>query len=274
MTSAFLGPYLVSAYNTAHDSENKIHDDTIARRFGFGGGLVPGVDVYGYMTHLPVMRWGRAWLERGTAECRFFKPVYDGDIATVTASETVSASKNGGVLDIAVESRGEACATGRAELPEARPATACLDLFRKVPQHAERTPADEVSLAVETWLGIDPYPTTPEATARYLADLRETATLYAEEGLIHPATFLRSCNFALSRNVVLGPWIHTGSRVQHLATASVGDTLSVRAHITGNYEHKGHRFVEIDALVLANETSPIAHIVHTAIYRPRQVAAA
>ena len=63
MTSPFLGPYTVSAYNTAHDSENKIHDDAVARRFGFGGGLVPGVDVYGYMTHLPVMRWGRAWLD-------------------------------------------------------------------------------------------------------------------------------------------------------------------------------------------------------------------
>jgi hypothetical protein len=79
MTAAPLAPYSVSAYNTAHDSENKIHDDATARRFGFGGGLVPGVDVYGYMTHMPVARWGRAWLERGTAECRFFKPVYDGE---------------------------------------------------------------------------------------------------------------------------------------------------------------------------------------------------
>ena len=45
-----LDPYRVVAFNTAHDSENKIHDDATARRFGFGGGLVPGVDVYGYMT--------------------------------------------------------------------------------------------------------------------------------------------------------------------------------------------------------------------------------
>src|SRR5947208_6528523 len=124
MTSQSLGPYRVSAYNTAHDSENKIHDDAIARRFGFGGGLVPGVDVYGYMTHLPATRWGRAWLERGTAECRFFKPVYDGDIASVTARET------DGVLDISVESRGEICATGRAGLPDAAPLAPSLDRFR------------------------------------------------------------------------------------------------------------------------------------------------
>jgi acyl dehydratase len=274
MTSESLGLYRVSAYNTAHDSENKIHDDSVARRFGFGGGLVPGVDVYGYMTHLPVTRWGRAWLERGTAECRFFKPVYDGDIAVVTASAAGNANKNGGALDISVESRGEVCAAGRAELPDTRPIAPSLDLFRAVPQRAERPAADEASLAAETWLGIDPYPITAEMTARYLADSHETAPIYAEEGLVHPRDILRSCNFVLSRNVLLGPWIHTGSRVQHLGLATVGDTLSVRARITGNYQHKGHRFVELDAVVLANGTIPIAHIAHTAIYRPRQVAAA
>src|SRR6516165_3838286 len=71
MTAAVLDPYRVEAFNTAKASENKIHDDAVARRFGFGGGLVPGGDVYAYMAHQPVARWGRAWLERGAAECRF-----------------------------------------------------------------------------------------------------------------------------------------------------------------------------------------------------------
>jgi acyl dehydratase len=267
MSAAILAPYLVSAFNTAHDSENKIHDDATARRFGFGGGLVPGVDVYGYMTHLPVMRWGRAWLERGSAECRFFKPVYDGDEATVTATEQA------GWLDIAVESRGEVCATGRAGLTELADVPR-LDQFRQVPQRTERPPADEASLPVESWLGLDSYPITPEMAARYLADAKETATIYAEQRLVHPRDILRSCNFVLSRNVLLGPWIHIGSRVQHLQAVAVGDSLSVRARITGNYEHKGHRFVELDALVIAGDDKPAARIAHTAIYRPRQVAAA
>ena len=50
--------YRVQACNLSHASENKIHDDEIARRFGFQGGLVPGVEVYAYMTHLPAARWG------------------------------------------------------------------------------------------------------------------------------------------------------------------------------------------------------------------------
>ncbi|HEX3954158.1 MAG TPA: hypothetical protein VHW90_11330 [Stellaceae bacterium] len=268
MTALTLAPYQVSAFNTAHDSENKIHDDAVARRLGFGGGLVPGVDVYGYMTHMPVTRWGRAWLERGTAECRLMKPVYDGDMATATAIE------NDGGLDITVESRGECCATSFAALPDTAAPPPALDNFRHVPQRAARPPADAASLATDTWLGLDPYPITQEVTERYLADLRESATIYAEQHLLHPAVILRACNFVLSRNVVLGPWIHVGSKVRYLATATVGSTLSVRARVTDNYDRKGHLFVAIDALVLANDTLPVAHVAHTAIYQPRQAIAA
>jgi len=74
MTSR-LEPYRVQAFNTAKLSENKMHDDTVAKRFGFSGGLVPGVDVMAYMMHLPVTKWGRAFLERGLIEARFVKPV-------------------------------------------------------------------------------------------------------------------------------------------------------------------------------------------------------
>ena len=52
--------YEIEAFNTASASTNKIHDDAVARNYGFRGGLVPGVDVYAYITHLPVERWGRA----------------------------------------------------------------------------------------------------------------------------------------------------------------------------------------------------------------------
>ena len=268
MTDAPLEAYRITAFNTAHDSENKIHDDATARRFGFGGGLVPGVDVYGYMSHLPVVRWGRAWLDRGTAECRFLKPVYDGDRVTVTAGE------DGGELAIAVESRGELCATGRAALPEAPPPAPALASFPRVAQRSTRPPADEASLAVGTWLGLDPYPITAEMAARYLADSHESAAIYSEEGLMHPRDILRSCNFAISRNVLLGPWIHTESRIRNLGAVAVGSTLAARARVTGNYERKGHRFVEIDALVVADDNRPVAHIAHIAIYRPRQAAAA
>jgi acyl dehydratase len=264
-----LQPYRVSAYNTAKASENKIHDDETARRFGFTGGLVGGVHVYAYMTHQPLVRWGRAWLERGTGECRFTKPVYDGDIAEILADET------GGVLEMRVISHGEVCATGSATLPVSITAPSVADFEDSVPAaHDSRPPADEQSLAVGRWLGMNPLDVTQAFHAQDLSDARETDPLYAAEGIVHPGVILRCCNWVLSNNVVLPAWMHVGSKVQNLGLAHIGDTLSARARVTQNYMHKGHKFVEIDALVLANGTKPLARVTHTAIYLPRQLAEA
>jgi hypothetical protein len=255
----------VQAYNVSRASENKIHDDSVARKFGFSGGLVPGAEVYAYMTHLPVQRWGRAWLEHGAAECRFLKPVYDGNVAAVTAEESE------GALQIRVESEGELCATGSATLPAASKDGPQHDTFPQTPPTAVRPPADEASLAEGTQLGTVRLSLTPAFCAQYLDDVRETEALYANNGLAHPALVLRLCNAALRENVVLGPWIHTGSSLQNLAALHVRDELSARARVVANYERKGHRLVDIDVLVLANG-QPAARVMHTAIYRLRQAA--
>jgi len=264
MSETSLAPYRVTARNTAIASENKIHDDAVARRFGFAGGLVPGVEVYAYMTHVPVERWGRAWLEHGSAECRFIKPVYDGQLAAVTGKVADAG------LDIAVETEAGLCATGRAGMPAGSAAAPSLDGFEQAFPPASRPTADERTLAPGTRLGIAPFRATAEFSARYLADVGETHPVYAGEGICHPGILLRLCNWALTQNVVLGPWIHAGSKVQNFAAARVGDELTLCAVVTANYERKGHRMVDLDALVLADACTLVARIEHTAIWRPRQ----
>ncbi len=263
-----LPPYHVAVYNTAKSSENKIHDDATAKRFGFKGGLVGGVHVYAYMSHMPVQRWGRAWLERGTGDARFAKPVYEGDIAEITAVEDAAG------MSLQVDSGGVICATGHAGLPHVSPSLPDLAEFRLVPARAQRVAADEQSLRIGEWLGMNPLTITPEYQTQDIADTRETDPIYLREGIVHSGTVLRCCNWALSHNVILPAWMHMGSTVQNLGIARVGDTLNVRARITKNYEHKGHKWVEIDALVIANEATPIARVTHIAIYRPRQLAEA
>jgi acyl dehydratase len=260
--------YDVLAFNTAKESENKIHDDATARRFGFSGGFVGGVNVFAYMSHQPVHHWGRAWLERGTGAARFSKPVYEGDVAEVSA-----------VLDadgmaIEVHSLGELCATGRAAIPADLPPLPALDEFQAVAPRAERAVADEMSLQVGDWLGMRPTIITEALHAEDLANTRETDPLYVKERILHSGTVLRCCNWVLTHNVILPAWIHMGSTVRNLGIAKVGDTLNVRARITRNYEHKGHMWVVLDAMVVANETTPVMQATHTAIYRPRQVAEA
>ena len=262
-----MASYRVTAYNTSKQSENKIHDDTVARRFGFSGGLVPGVDVMAYMTHLPVEKWGRAFLERGLIEARFVKPVYDGEVAELTAEE------NGGTLSIEVHSKGGLCATGNASLPSSAPAFSLAD-FKEVAPVAERHPVDAASYEVNKWLGTAPRDWAGDAAREYLADIRETDPIYAREGLGHPGLIQRVMNKALVDNAILGPWIHVGSKMQLLSAAKAGDVITARAQVVGNYDKKGHRFVELDALVVANGKTPLAHCHHIAIYQPREQAAA
>ena len=61
-------PLSIRAVNTAADSENKIHDDAVAAEYGFRGGLVPGVTVYGYLASAALEHFGEKWLESGADE--------------------------------------------------------------------------------------------------------------------------------------------------------------------------------------------------------------
>ena len=138
--------YSVHAFNISHASENKIHDDAVAQKLGFTGGLVPGVEVFAYASHPVVQKWGRAWLERGQMEARFLKPVYDGRTALVTATES------GDKLELKVESEGVLCATGTASLAASTPTAPSIAAYqeRKPPEAGDRPPADETSLAAGT----------------------------------------------------------------------------------------------------------------------------
>jgi hypothetical protein len=266
MTSA-IQTYRVEAYNSAKLSENRMHDDAVARKFGFSGGLVPGVDVMAYMMHLPIARWGRDFLERGLIEARFVKPVYDGEITDVRGKE------NEAVISIEVESRGEVCATGTASLPAAEPGFSIAD-YPAAPAVAERKPVSPASYELGKWLGTIPRVWPGGAAEEYLDEVRERDAIFAREGLSHPGLLQRVMNKVLVDNAILGPWIHVGSRMQLLNAARRGDELSARARVVDNYEKKGHRFVELDALVVGNGVTPLAHCRHVAIYQPREQAAA
>ena len=95
--------------------------------------------------------------------------------------------------------------------------------------------------------------------------------IYTSERLAHPGALLRLCNAVLVENVVLAPWIHTGSVMQNHGLARVGDELSARARVVRNYEHNGHRSVELDVVVVAGD-GIVAHVLHTAIYKLRHLA--
>jgi len=82
---AVLPEFHVSAPTPDEPPENKIHEDGLARQYGFKGGLVPGIIMYAWMTHPVAEALAEEWLERGAFETRFAKPIYYEEAATARA---------------------------------------------------------------------------------------------------------------------------------------------------------------------------------------------
>jgi acyl dehydratase len=276
--------YRVLARNTSASSENKIHDDAVARQYGFRGALVPGTTVYAYLTRAIIASLGVEWLERGQATLRLIKPVYDAEEVTVRAT-----AADGGMLEAtAANARDEACAVVRASISNAPVAVVDLAAYPRAELPAERPPAVRDVLERLKVLGSVEVVYDEATAAEYLDRVDDPESIYRagvdhpksvyrggvddpssihRRGYAHPAFYLQQANRALSQNVRLGPWIHVGSEVQHLAAVRVGARISARGRVARVFEKKGHQFVTLDLLLIADEVRAIAHVRHTAIYQ-------
>jgi acyl dehydratase len=231
----------VRAHNTAADSENQIHDDRVAAAYGFRGGLVPGVTVYGYMTSAMIHGLGRAWLERGACTVRFLAPFYEGDI--VVTRYTV-----GDVLTVSAEREdGTVCATATATvIAGAEPFPQYSN--HPLPTHEERPVASVESLKCGSMLG------------------SITTTLDIAESEAAPERFLHMANEILVRNFRLNPWIHVGSEVRHHNAADPGESVVARGVILDAFEKKGRHFAVAGLTMSGRDGRPLAAVRHTFIY--------
>ncbi|HXD97053.1 MAG TPA: MaoC family dehydratase [Candidatus Acidoferrum sp.] len=266
-----LPDYRVKARNTSSNSENKIHDDATARRYGFRGALVPGVTVYAYLTEPAVAAFGSAWLERGTATVRFLKPVLDGEEVQVTGVVTARDAKGAGATVTGATAAEPEAATLSVTLPAGAPTPVNLAMYRQGPLPDSRPEATRETLLALDALGTPVNRYDETAATEWLERVSDPLPLYrGRNGWVHPAFFLDQANRALRQNVQVGPWIHVGSVIRHLGGARVGETLATRGRVRSVFEKKGREFVELDLVIVAGtgeRPRPVAHILHTAIYR-------
>ena len=264
-----LPPYRLRARNLPV-SKNPIHHDDVATGYGFTGGLVPGVTVYAYMTRPLVEAFGMAWLERGTASLRLPKPAYEGDDITVSA-KVAGIDERGVTVDVAaVNQAGVECGVVSAGLPTVREAELPdPSTYPEAPLPSDPPPASAELFRSALRLGSIRSEFRADEAAWYLEDVSEELPIYREEAVAHPAYLLQLANDVLSHNVRLGPWMHVSSEVAHFRAVRDGDAMSVRGRVADAFERKGHKFVELSVLVLANGTAPALHVRHVAIYEPR-----
>jgi hypothetical protein len=270
--------YCVRARNTSADSENGIHDDAVAAQYGFRGGLVPGITIYAYMTVPLVERFSTRWLERGTMQVKFHEPVYDGEEVLVRSE--IAGDETAIRVAVRVEREGgTVCATGLATLDDqtAWLGEPLMDSYPKcqLPDDESRPIASSESIVAGAPLGtLEERLDLEEAERTLLPQLEEKLGVYRGAGAVaHPFLLLAKSNYILMRNFRLGPWIHVGSDLINRGTARHGDVVSVRGRIRDRYDKKGHEFVVLDLLVVANDDCVIQQVRHTAIYRPRIVGA-
>jgi len=262
--------YQVRARNTSVTSENKIHDDEVAARYGFRGGLVPGVTVYAYMTVPVVAQFSDRWLERGSMQIKFHQPFYEGEEVLVRA-EVDTGSDPVKVVIRAEREDGTVCATALATIDDQ---SEWLGLARlenypvhTMPPFDARPNAAREAIVKGALVGTlnEKLDLTDSTLLREIGE--QLSIYYGEQAVAHPAKLLGLANQILMQNFMLGPWIHTASDLINHSAARNGEEISVRGRISDAFERKGHEFISIDLLFVANETRVVSQVRHTAIYR-------
>jgi acyl dehydratase len=269
-----LHAFSVTARNTAADSENKIHDDAEARRYGYGGGLVPGVTLYAYLTRLALAAYGPVWLERGTAECGFRRPVYEGETVRCEG-ERLEAAPPDAEVEVRVLRDGGFCAGGTfglgaegarpfATVPAGPPPAALLPELRPesvpigvplAPLHGRMTVADAAAYAEST----------DDPTPRFRDGSPFGGTL------VPPGWLAARQASLLRRNFRFGPSIHARSIVRHLAPAFAGRDYVTSGVIRETYERNGNHYLVLEAETRDDEDRSVCQILHTSIFSVRQV---
>jgi acyl dehydratase len=242
--------FQVRAVNTAVDSENRIHHDQVAAAYGFSGGLVPGVTVYGYMASAVIEYLGPEWLERGEMDVRFFQPFYEGEQVAISMTE---------VGDGRIKVEAGTRASGTAWL-DRTPQTADYPPAHSMPDRQIASPDTMRTGAVLGTLEKALDLSLPGMSAPLDASIAECA---------HPAILLSLANEILIANFILGPWIHSASEVRNSGPARHGEKVQVRGKIVDAYERKGHELVVLDVAILSGERL-VSRIRHTAIWQLRR----
>lgn len=262
-------PQQILAVNDAEDSENKIHSDEIATRFGFKGALVSGVNLFGYLTQTLVRSYGASWLESGVMDVIFLKPAYQDELLSIRTESLSSESGHRNHVTSLYNEEQQLLAKLESWLPNELPA---------IQQHlqASATPVGEVASRPKiSWESIELFTPAPsfiwqpstEENAAHVTIQRDQSRLYqGDNAYLHPYFILQMCNKALKRMFVMPAWIHTGSKLVVRKGLHVGDDIEIRCLPIEKWEQRGHQFIKLYIAMLVDNDVAV-EVDHTAIFR-------
>jgi hypothetical protein len=248
------------------DSGNQIQNDEYAQRCGFRAGLVPGAAIFAYMSRPLVEFLGKDWLERGAAEVRFIRPVYEGEDIRITG--TVSSLTKDGILVLdssAINSQGTVCGTGEARLPPGQ--LAPEPSRREYPSGPDmlHRPISLESLRVGDPLS----PLTADFTWNIhwqycRKSIRDHHPMY--EKTLHPAWLVNCASRLLAANYSVLAWIEVSCNVQHFHAQEEECVIETRGRIQDKFERDGDHYIVLDIAVFSPDRC-LATIRYSAIFR-------
>ncbi len=249
------------AINHSQAHENRIHSDETARAYGFSGALVPGVAVFGHMTHPLTNQLGLDWLGHSVVALRLLKPAYNGDRLSIPLTQTGEHSW----LVECYNAAGVLLAQVTVELPPTLPP---IDPRWTIPGAASKPQRIEIewnAIDVDAPFAAHAWTPSSEENARYADELSDELPVY-KRGVVHPHLIQHWCNQMLVRRFILPAWIHVGTQMTFRRVLHVGDAVDIRAIPIEKWQHKGHEFIKLYLAFLVDSV-PAVEAFHTAIYK-------
>lgn len=265
-TGLALPEYRVKASIDTENSSNRIQDDEYARHYGFRAGLVPGLSVFAYMTRPLVEFAGRDWLERGSADMHFMRPVYEGE--EIRIGGAVSSEDETGTLSLeyqAANSQGAVCGIGTAQLcataPASEPSISDYPAGRaKLPR-----PLSLESLQAGDLLSPVASEFTWSLHWQYCRkSIRDLHPIY--EKVLHPGWIAGRAGHILSANYAIQAWIDVACQVQYFHLPMEECVIETRGRVHSKFERNGDHFIVLDLAVFAPARC-LASMRYTAIFR-------
>jgi len=267
--------FTITALNDATDSENRMHSDEVAARYGFVGALVSGVNVFGYMTQPLVAEFGTEWLSNTGFDVRFLLPAYEQDAVSVTSTQAEES------MQANSRHRIETCASNQHDITLAKLASWPLGPIDSSRAQAMRVQAKQEAAIYEeaarpelSWDVIHLERAAPtwhwtpskEDNDRHVEAQRDPAACYrGTDALIHPYFLLDTCNRALMRLYVLPAWIHVGTVGSMIRAIKVGEAITVDCRPIERWERKGHQFIRL-YIAMFSQDDLVFEAEHTAIF--------
>lgn len=248
------------------DLINRIQDDEYARRYGFRAGVVPGVSIFAYMSRPLIELMGRDWLERGSAEVHFLRPVYEGE--EIRVSGFISSVTGDGALAmdyLATNNQGATCSTGTAKLPALK--LASVPTIEDYPAGRAKLhrPISLESLAVGESLTPHSSEFTWNIHWQYCRKtIRDHHPLY--ERTMHPGWLVSRASQILAVNYAVPAWIDVSGFVQNHNVLEEECVIETRGRVYDKFERDGDHFIVLDLAVFA-QIRCLATIRYTAIFR-------